>query len=313
MKTLKVYRHYFTDSDCYNSHNIQIPKGVQVHSTGANNPYLKRYVGPDDGRLGVNKYNNHHNRKGLTVCANAYIGKLEDGTVAIYQALPWDQRCWLSGSSSAGNANKLGYVGFEICEDNLKDKAYFEDAVMNKSVLLTAWLCQEYNIPISNVHDHCELHSMGLASNHGDIQHWLKLYGLTMTDYRIAVQAAIDEGIQIIYDDEPEEEIPDVPQTTLYQATVVAKTGSTVNFRSSPSKNAQIIAKIPFGTIVDVLQEVNTEWAKIQYNGTKGYMMREFLVKENNKTLYEQLQQIRAQVVDTLTLIDNLLTTIKEK
>ena len=34
------------------------PKGIMVHSTGAENPWLKRYVGPDDGLLGKNQYNN---------------------------------------------------------------------------------------------------------------------------------------------------------------------------------------------------------------------------------------------------------------
>lgn len=54
MKTITIYRHYFTKSDCYKSGIIQTPTGIQVHSTGANNPYLKRYVGPDDGLLGKN-------------------------------------------------------------------------------------------------------------------------------------------------------------------------------------------------------------------------------------------------------------------
>jgi N-acetylmuramoyl-L-alanine amidase len=126
MHKITIYRHYFTNCDCYKSGVKQEPKGIQVHSTGANNPYLKRYVGPNDGRLGENKYGNYHNKPGLSVCANAYIGKLEDGTPPIYQTLPWEYRCWLCGSGKAGNANKLGYIGFEICEDNKKNKDYFE-------------------------------------------------------------------------------------------------------------------------------------------------------------------------------------------
>ena len=116
MRQLIIYRRFFTNADCDTRGTKQISVGVQVHSTGANNPYLKRYVQPDDGRLGKNASGNSHNRKGLNVCASAYIGKLADGTVAIYQTLPWNYRCWLSGSGTNGNANKLGYVGFEICE-----------------------------------------------------------------------------------------------------------------------------------------------------------------------------------------------------
>ncbi len=201
MRDLIIYRHYFTNTDCYKKNIKTTPKGVQVHSTGAPNSYLKRYVGPDDGRLGKNVNNNHHNQPGKNVCANAYIGRLNDGTPAIYQALPWEERCWLSGSGKNGNANKLGYIGFEICEDKKTDKEYFDAVVMGLAVNLTAYWCQEYNIPLSNVRDHHELHDAGLASNHADITHWLKNFGLTMNDYRRAVQEAINEGIHAIYID----------------------------------------------------------------------------------------------------------------
>ena len=150
-----------------------------MHSTGANNPYLKRYVQPDDGRLGKNTNNNSHNKPGGNVCASAYIGKLQNGSVAVYQTLPWDYRCWLSGSGSRGNANKMGFIGFEICEDNLTDEAYFYDAVMDKAVTFTAYICQMIGVdpwtvimrsdtPVYAVMDHAGLHNCGLSSNHGD-------------------------------------------------------------------------------------------------------------------------------------------------
>lgn len=199
MNQLTIYRQYFTKTDCYQAGVIQKPIGIQVHSTGANNPYLKRYVQPDDGRLGVNNNKNDHNHSGLKVCANAYIGKMANGAPAIYQTLPWDYRCWLSGSGPNGNANKLGYIGYEICEDNLKSRDYFLTAVMKLSVLLDAYLCNEFHIPVNMIHDHSELHGMGLASNHKDIGHWLKNFGLTMNDYRAAVSKAIADGVEVTY------------------------------------------------------------------------------------------------------------------
>lgn len=46
----------------------------------ANNPNLKRYVGPDDGLLGKNQYNNHWNQDkpgGRQVCVHAiYAGQV---------------------------------------------------------------------------------------------------------------------------------------------------------------------------------------------------------------------------------------------
>ena len=94
-----------------------------VHSTGANNPNLKRYVGPDDGFLGKNLLGNHWNQprpSGKKVCVHAFIGKLKDGSIATYQTLPWNMRGWHAG----GKANDT-HIGFEICEDGLKDAVYF--------------------------------------------------------------------------------------------------------------------------------------------------------------------------------------------
>lgn len=216
MRQLTIYRRYFYDSDCYNAARVQEQRGVQVHCTTKGASQLKRWVGPDDGRLGKNQYNNHHNRPGGDVCANAYIGKLADKTVACYQTLPWDYQCWLSGSYENGNANKLGYIGFEIASDNWDDEAYLREAVMGVSVNLTAYLCsmlgplgttpttvlQEYEQGKAlAVMDHKELRKVRLASNHGDITNWLSQFGLTMDDYRKAVEEAMEEGVEVTYVD----------------------------------------------------------------------------------------------------------------
>ena len=80
-----------TENACYKAGRKITVKGIMVHSTGANNPWLKRYVGPDDGKLGKNQYNNHWNTYhpgGREVCVHGFIGKLADGSVAMYQTLP---------------------------------------------------------------------------------------------------------------------------------------------------------------------------------------------------------------------------------
>ncbi|GAA0493196.1 hypothetical protein IRB23M11_01790 [Alkalibacterium sp. m-11] len=102
----------FTNNACYKAGRKITPKGIMVHSTGANNPNLRRYVGPDDGLLGVNQYNNHWNQDrpdGRQVCTHAFIGKLKDGSIATYQTLPWNHRGWHAG----GSANDT-HIGFEI-------------------------------------------------------------------------------------------------------------------------------------------------------------------------------------------------------
>ena len=84
-----------TQNECYVAGVKIKPVGVMVHSTGANNPNLRRYVQPDDGLLGANAYDNDWNCPrpgGIQVCVHAFIGKLANGSVATYQTLPWDIR-----------------------------------------------------------------------------------------------------------------------------------------------------------------------------------------------------------------------------
>ena len=289
MRKLKIYRLFFTNSDCYKSGTKQVSKGVQVHSTGANNPYLKRYVQPNDGRLGINQYGNSHNRPGVDVCASAYIGKLENGTVAVYQALPWDMRCWISGKGKNGNANRLGYIGYEICEDTLNNEAYFNEAVMTVAVNLTAHLCQIIGVtPDSvvasysegnalSVMDHSELYANGLASGHSDITHWLRRYGKRMKDFRQAVQKAMDEGVEVEYVDASEtivEEWTDVNAT--YE--IYAANGGYVNLRSEPNTESESVEKLRNGDRVTVLAR-SSIWSKCETKNNVGYVMTDFLVE----------------------------------
>lgn len=66
-------------------------KGILWHSTGANNPWLMRYVQPSDNAadrsqmlkiLGTNNNRNDWNHISVQAGLNAWIGKLADGTVA---------------------------------------------------------------------------------------------------------------------------------------------------------------------------------------------------------------------------------------
>ena len=218
---------------------------------------------PDDGRLGENRGGNSHNRPGLTVCAHAYIGRLADGSVAVYQALPWDVRCWLSGSGPNGNANRLGYVGFEICEDGLQDRAYL-DAALDAAARLTAFLCQTYALPVENVLDHAALHALGLASNHADVGHWLGRHGLTMDDFRTQVRAALAEGVRVRIID-CEEAIP------LYTASVTCP-GSYLNLRAGAGQHHQTLARLPRGASVTVLRD-DGDWWQVRYGQTTGYAL----------------------------------------
>ena len=181
-----------TGNDCYKANRWIKPAGVMVHSTGANNPNLRRYVQPDDGLLGTNPNGNDWNRSGVGACVHAFIGRLADGTIATYQTLPWDMRGWHCGDE--GNNT---HISFEICEDGLEDEDYFR-AVYREAVELTAYLCKEYGLdPLEDgvVICHQEGYRRGIASNHGDVLHWFPRHGKSMDDFRQDVKEEMESDM----------------------------------------------------------------------------------------------------------------------
>lgn len=193
MANLEIKQCFLTNNDCYKSNKKITPAGIVVHSTGANNPKLSRYVQPDDGILGKNQYNNDWNRSGTSACVNAFIGKDKNGVVRVYQTLPWDMRPWGCGKGSKGSYNN-SYIQFEICEDSLTDEKYFNEA-FELAIKLCAHLCKEYNISVENVISHKEAHQRGYGSNHGDCDHWLKKFGKDMDWFRDEVDHVLHPAV----------------------------------------------------------------------------------------------------------------------
>lgn len=191
---MRIVQQYLTRNDCYRAGRTIRPQGVMVHSTGANNPSVARYV-PGDDVIGRNQYGNDWDRPGLEKCAHAFVGKFADGGVGTVQTLPWNRRGWHAG----GDANNT-HISFEICEDGLEDASYFE-AVYQEAVELTAMLCREYNLdPLAEgvVICHQEGYRRGIASNHGDVLHWFPKFGKTMDDFRADVARWMEGGDETV-------------------------------------------------------------------------------------------------------------------
>ena len=189
---MNLHKLILTNNACYKAGRTITPKGIMVHSTGANNPNLKRYVGPDDGLLGKNQYGNHWNQNtpdGRQVCVHGFIGKLADGSIATYQTLPWNMRGWHCGSGAKGSGNDT-HIGFEICEDGLTDASYFS-AVYKEAIELCVYLCKQYNLTEKAIICHSEGAKLGIASNHGDVMHWFPKFGKTMDTFRAAVKVGL--------------------------------------------------------------------------------------------------------------------------
>lgn len=203
-----------TQSTCYKGTRKMTIKGVLWHSTGANNPTLKRYVQPSDIKpdadtyskekwlevLGKNTYKNDWNHIEREAGLNCWIGKLADGTITTVQTMPWDFRPWGCGSGKNGSCND-GWIQFEICEDGLTDAEYFNKAY-TEACELTAYLCKKYNIDptgtvthngvtVPTILCHKDSHKLGLGSNHGDVDNWFPKHKKSMETVRTDVAALL--------------------------------------------------------------------------------------------------------------------------
>lgn len=191
-----------TNSTCYKNTSQMTIRGILWHSTGANNPNIKRYVQPSENdknyeilqkQIGINTAKNDWNHIEIQAGLNAWIGKLEDGTVAAVQTMPWEYQPWGCGKGNKGSCNN-GWIQFEICEDKLVNGDYFTK-VYNEACELTAYLCQLYGIDpngsvsyngvsIPTILCHQDSYQLGFGSNHIDVYHWFTKYGKTMNNVR---------------------------------------------------------------------------------------------------------------------------------
>lgn len=198
---MRLLQNIMTKNLAYIENRWIIPRRIVWHSTGANNPNLRRYVGPDDGLLGVNKYKNYWNRPyeemKRKIAPHGAIGKLADETIATYLLLPIKDgkimRGHHTGTGKNGNGNDT-CIGFEICEDGLNDKAYAM-AVYKEACEFTAYLCEQFNLdPLGEdvIIDHARAYQLGIASNHGDVMHWFGRYGITLDKIRRDVWALLE-------------------------------------------------------------------------------------------------------------------------
>ncbi len=245
------------NNDCYKNNDRMIPQGIVVHSTGANNPTLRRYIAPDDGIIGKNEFGNDWNHSGLDVCVHAFIGKDKSGIVRTYQTLPFDVCCWGCGGGVNGSYNyNPAYIQFEMCEDDLTDKSYCLKCY-SKAVELCAYLCKRYNIAPSKIVSHKEAAEKGYASQHGDPNNWWDKYGITMAMFRKSVRDKLSsrevktKRLCVLYD-EPFKD-------------VVGKS----------SKGKRIAA----GTVLTFVGDRGNGWSKVEYKGESFYIINSNLNK----------------------------------
>lgn len=174
------------------------PQGLMLHSVGCAQPNAMVFI-------------NGWNSETYTYSCVHGIIDANDGTV--YQTLPWNFRGWHGGGSSNNT-----HVGVEMCEskhiryllpeepgyapgkfvvtDAAKAKADCKRAY-DSAVELYASLCEEYNLdPLKDIVSHYEGGQKGIASAHGDPEHYWKGLGMsyTMNGFRADVKKCMEKN-----------------------------------------------------------------------------------------------------------------------
>lgn len=188
---MDLRKRYLTENECYKDGEQIDVKGLMLHSTGANNPKLGRYVDAPELEPEVSDYHwNTFRPGGRQVCVHGFIGLTPEDKVATYQTLPWTMRGWHAG----GKANDT-HIGVEICEGDLNDAVYF-NKVYREAVELFAYLAKEFKLdPMKDIITHTEGNKKGIASNHADVMHWFPKHGKDMDDFRRDVRAEMEGTI----------------------------------------------------------------------------------------------------------------------
>ena len=278
---MKLIQNYLTNNECYKKGVKIKPKGGMLHSTGANNPYLKRYCQPNIQGIGNNLNGNHwnqHRPDGRQVCVHAFIGKLEDGSIATVITLPWDFKGWHSGKASGNNY----YIGIEICEDGLEDRNYF-NSVYQEAVEVYAYLSKMFNWnPLTDIICHSEGYKKGVASNHSDVMHWFPKHGKSMDTFRNDVKAMMENVNPVV----------STPTPSDIKAHVKV-TADTLNIRAGAGTKYKVVAHAKQGGEYDVF-EISGSWGRI--NG--GWINLKYTTYNNTPTSTSYKVKITANVLN---------------
>ena len=185
----KTVKSYITKNDCYKCNDKLSPKGLMLHSVGCAQPKAKVFI-------------DQFNKSGVEKAVHGFI---DASTGTYYNTMPYNMRAWHCGSAT-GNSK---FIGVEMCEPSaIKYTTGSSYTITNKTtaktqmkrayetaVELFADLCKKYDFdPMKDIISHKEGHAKGLASNHGDPDHVLKIIDKNMNDFRKDVKAAMKKS-----------------------------------------------------------------------------------------------------------------------
>jgi N-acetylmuramoyl-L-alanine amidase CwlA len=183
---MEIIESILTNNDCYRANRKITVQGLMIHSVGCSQPKAEVFI-------------KQWNKSGVQKCVHAFIQP--DGKV--YQTLPWDMRGWHAG----GSANNT-HIGVEMTEPAtikyVNGSAWIDNnptktkehvlATYQVAVELFAYLCKKFNLnPLADsvIISHHEGNIRGIASNHADVEHIWKKFGLTMQQFRNDIKNAM--------------------------------------------------------------------------------------------------------------------------
>jgi hypothetical protein len=192
---MKIIENILTKNDCYTKGRQTTVKGLMLHSVGCSQPNASVFL-------------NSWNRPNYEVCVHAFI---DGNTGDVYQTLPWYWRGWHCGGS--GNNT---HIGIEMCEPatiaytggaswtdkNPENTRATILRTYQSAVSLFAQLCKEYKLnPLADgvIVSHSEGYKRGIASNHADVEHIWKTFGLSMDLFRQEVKGTQSDVQGVLY------------------------------------------------------------------------------------------------------------------
>lgn len=240
-----------TQNDCYKAARIREKTHIIVHSTACKGPaYDPRWK--------------QWNRPDFQKCAHYFVD-----WNGIYQNLPANYQGWLNGVRAGNDCS----IAFEICEPLEKnDTPQMAADLYNKTLWLCYTLCVQFDIPPARVICHAEAHKLGLANNHGDVNHWWGKKGTSWEQYTMdRLRRDLAQALG-------------VAETFPYVARVQTKKGGPINLWSLPGSNAQRVSLTPQGipngdlVVVTGYSSLNG-WYTASYDGVSGNADGQYLRK----------------------------------
>lgn len=275
---MKIVENFAKKNRCYTNGTKISVKGLMLHSVGCPQPKATVFV-------------NNWNSSTIGTCVHAVLG--EDGTV--YQLLPWNTKAWHCKSGSRGSGNDT-HIGVEMTEpatiqytggSNFTDRnptqtKQFVQATYKHAVELFAYLCKQYGLnPLQDgvIISHSEGCRRGIASNHGDVEHIWKKFGLTMDQFRNDVKAAM-KGVGAAEGTNTPSQAENAGNGANTKPYTVKITASVLNVRKGPGTKYGIATQVKRNEVYTIIgEEMNgtTKWGKLKSGA--GYISLAYTVK----------------------------------